>query len=89
MKALSEIGVGKVGDYDHCFSTTEVQGYWRPLAGAKPFDGKIGELSSEPEIKLEVRCEFELVQLAIDTIKKVHPYEEPVINVFPLLNITQ
>lgn len=65
MEALGEIGVGKVGDYNHCFSLTEVVGYWRPLPGASPFEGKVGDLLSEPEIKLEARCDFGLVGLAV------------------------
>ncbi|MFY9527208.1 MAG: cytochrome C biogenesis protein [Firmicutes bacterium] len=83
--ALGEIGVGKIGNYDHCFSTSEVTGYWRPLAGAEPFLGELGTLSSAPEVKLETRLEATLVDLAVETIERVHPYEEPVINVFPLL----
>ncbi|MFY9494175.1 MAG: cytochrome C biogenesis protein [Limnochordia bacterium] len=83
--ALGEIGVGKIGNYDHCFSTSEVTGYWRPLAGAESFLGELGTLSSAPEVKLETRLEATLVDLAVETIERVHPYEEPVINVFPLL----
>ncbi|MBL8092436.1 MAG: hypothetical protein JNJ43_19035, partial [Anaerolineales bacterium] len=35
---------------------------------------------------LEVNCKRELVNQAIQTIKRVHPYEEPLINIFPLAN---
>ncbi|HHT91793.1 MAG: cytochrome C biogenesis protein [Bacillota bacterium] len=86
MKALAEIGVGRVGDYDHCFSTTEVKGFWRPLDGADPFRGELGKLGSAPELKLETRLEAKLLEAALETIRKVHPYEEPVINILPLLS---
>lgn len=85
MKALGELGVGKVGDYDHCFSLTEVTGFWRPLEGANPFEGEVGQLSSAPEVKLETRLDAALVEQAVQAIKRVHPYEEPVINILPLL----
>lgn len=88
MEALSEIGVGKIGNYDHCFSFTEVKGFWRPLVGSNPFEGEVGNLSSGKEVKLETRCERELLAIALQTIKSIHPYEEPVINVFPLLAIS-
>ena len=35
---------------------------------------------------MEVRCKIEYVKNAIKVIKKVHPYEEPVYNIVPLLN---
>jgi len=34
---------------------------------------------------MEVRCPVELAESAVNTVKKIHPYEEPVINVIPLL----
>ena len=37
------------------------------------------------EVKMEVRCPVELAENAVNTVKKIHPYEEPVINVIPLL----
>lgn len=83
---LNEVGACKIGDYDNCASITEVLGYWRPLDGAKPYDGFIEEISEGRECKMEVRCKIEYVKDAIKVIKKIHPYEEPVYNVVPLLN---
>lgn len=83
---LAKIGVGKVGKYDHCVAIYEVQGYFRPLPGADPFEGEIGRISEALEHKIEVNCERALVNEAIKAIRKVHPYEEPVVNVIPLAN---
>ncbi|PJI10333.1 MULTISPECIES: YqfO family protein [Clostridium] len=83
---LSKVNVGKIGNYDHCMSINKVQGYWRPLEGADPFDGEVGKLCKGEECKVEVRCKREYVEAAMKIIRKVHPYEEPVINVIPLLN---
>lgn len=58
--------------------------YWRPLEGTDPYIGKAGEISCEPEIKAEVTVFKEKVDETIEAIKKVHPYEEPVINVIPI-----
>jgi hypothetical protein len=63
-----------------------VQGYYRPLEGANPFEGKIGEISESLEYKIEVNCKRELVNEAIKVTKSIHPYEEPLINIFPLAN---
>jgi hypothetical protein len=83
---LAKIGVGVIGNYDHCVAISQVTGYFRPLEGAEPFDGKVGEIKVTTEYKLEVNCRRELVKEAIEVIKHVHPYEEPLINVIPLVN---
>ena len=83
---LAKIGVGVIGNYDHCMAMSPVQGYFRPLPGADPFDGEVGKISEAPEYKLEVDCRRELVNEAIRTIRNVHPYEEPLINIIPLAN---
>lgn len=83
---LAKIGVGVIGKYDHCFAMTQVTGYFRPLEGAKPFDGETGKIKVVTEYKIEVNCKRELVRDAIEAIKRVHPYEEPPINVIPLVN---
>ena len=85
-EALADIGVGRVGNYDHCFALHPVRGYFLPLPEANPFDGKIGELSETAEYKIEVNCKKELVNNALKVIREVHPYEEPVVNVIPLAN---
>ena len=84
--ALAEIGVGVIGKYDHCVAIHSVQGFFRPLPGANPFDGEIGEIKETVEYKLEVNCRRELVNDAIQVIRTIHPYEEPLINVIPLAN---
>ncbi|MBE7536286.1 MAG: cytochrome C biogenesis protein [Anaerolineales bacterium] len=84
--ALSEIGVGVIGNYDHCVALTPVRGFFRPMEGANPFEGKVGEISEVAEYKMEVNCKRELVKEAIRVIKSVHPYEEALTNVIPLAN---
>jgi hypothetical protein len=83
---LAKIGVGHVGNYDHCVAIYPVQGYFRPLPGADPFEGEIGRISEAVENKIEVNCKRELVNEAIRVIRRIHPYEEPVVNVIPLAN---
>ena len=85
--ALVEIGVGVIGNYDHCFAISQVQGSFRPLEGATPFDGKVGEITFSVESKIEVNCRRELVEEALAAVRRSHPYEEPLINIFPLANL--
>jgi len=83
---LAKIGVGVIGNYDHCVALTPVRGFFRPLPGANPFEGEVGNISEVAEYKVEVNCKRELVNEAIKVIKQVHPYEEPLINIIPLAN---
>lgn len=83
---LNKVNACKVGDYDHVVSITNVRGYWRPLEGSNPFDGEVGKICSGEECKLELRCKREYVKSALKVIREVHPYEEPLINIIPVIN---
>ena len=83
---LAKIGVGTIGDYDHCVAIFPVTGYFRPLAEANPFEGEIGEISEVSEYKMEINCKRDLVKDALRVINKIHPYEEVLINIIPLAN---
>lgn len=86
LEALANAHVGEVGRYDRCATVIPVQGFWRPLEDAKPYMGNPGELFSGSEIKIEVLCREEYLMEAIQAVREVHPYEEPLINVLPLAN---
>ncbi len=86
-KALQEVDAGHIGNYDSCLSYSKVIGTWRPLKGTKPFIGKENEISQEPELKVEVTIKADKLKNTISAIKSVHPYEEPVVNVIPLLEV--
>lgn len=85
--ALYELGLGKVGKYDCCLSWYEVNSSWKPIDGAKPYLGTVGEIEFAPEYKLEFQCKESDLTAAVSAIKSNHPYEEVCINVIPLKNI--
>lgn len=84
--ALNDLGVLTMGNYDQVFSYQISKGSWRPLEGSDPYAGKLGEISEAEEARIEFRCPEHLAAAAVAKIREVHPYEEPVINVIPLLN---
>lgn len=84
-EALWSVDAGHIGQYDHCLSYSRVTGCWRPLPGTTPFLGEENQLSQEPELKVEVTCRRERAAETVAAVKAAHPYEEPVINVIPLL----
>ncbi|NEZ47012.1 cytochrome C biogenesis protein [Clostridium niameyense] len=84
---LNSIGALTIGgNYDSCMTISKVKGSWRPLNGANPFEGSIGRLSIEEEVKAEFCCKKILLKEVLKTIKNIHPYEEPVINIIPILD---
>lgn len=86
-RALQGVDAGHIGQYDSVLSYSPVTGCWRPLAGASPYLGAVGEISREPELKVEVICRTERLEETLAAVKAVHPYEEPVINVIPLMQV--
>ena len=85
-QALQSVDAGRLGNYDSCLAYSHVTGSWRPLAGASPYEGTMGELSEAPELKVELRGKAARVEETLSAIRAVHPYEMPEIFVIPLLN---
>ena len=83
-KALLEMDAGRLGNYMDCLSYYPVTGVWFSGENANPTIGSPGEWSREPEIKIEVNVENDNVEKTVEVVKKVHPYEEPLINVIQL-----
>lgn len=83
---LTKVGACKIGNYDNCISVSGVTGYWRSLEGSNPYNGEIGKISKGEEAKVEFKCSREYIKEAIRVIKSVHPYEEPVYYIIPLVN---
>jgi hypothetical protein len=86
MDALAEAHAGEIGAYDRCFAISDMRGTFRPKPGANPYSGQVGKITWGAELKLEVNCRCEHVAAAVAAVRRVHPYEEPVINVLPLHN---
>ena len=79
-------GVVDFGAYDGCLSYSPVTSCWRPLPGTAPYLGRVGELCTAPELKVEITCRVRDLERTVAAVKAVHPYEEPVINAIPLLS---
>jgi hypothetical protein len=86
LSALAEAHAGEIGLYDHCAAVSEVQSSWHALPGANPAVGEPDHLYSGVEYKIEVNCREEFLLDAVAAVREVHPYEEPVINIYPLAN---
>ena len=84
---LGRLGAGKIGNYDYSSFSTLGTGRFRPLEGAHPTIGKIGNIDSVSEERIETVVSEEQLQSVVEEVRKSHPYEEPVIDVYELKNI--
>lgn len=85
-EVLAEGGAGKIGNYDYCSFSVLGVGRFRALKGADPFVGEEGVVEEVQEERIETIAPFDKYEDIIKAVKKVHPYEEPAIDVMPLLN---
>ncbi len=84
--AVFAAGAGKLGNYDQCCWQVLGQGQFRPLADAKPYIGKIGELECLPEYRVEMVCADEYIQATITALRAAHPYQELAFDLSLLVN---
>lgn len=85
-KAICNEGAGVIGNYTHCSMSTKCIGTFKPTDKANPYIGEINNLEFVEEEKLEVICDVSLVKNVISKLREVHPYEEPAIDIIPLID---
>lgn len=57
-----------------------------PTDGADPHIGEANKLSVVDEEQIEVICERAAAKRVIAALRQAHPYEEPVIDILPLID---
>jgi len=85
--ALAEAGAGQIGDYDSASFSTPGEGRFRPLPGADPAIGSVGELEVVEEVRVEVIADRRLRADLISVLLAAHPYEEPAYDVIELAGL--
>lgn len=84
LDAAANAGAGGAEKYSRCASLTKVTGTWKTEPGAHPYIGTAGEISVVNSVKIEMLCEEEHIKTVLTAVKRVHPYEEPMIHVVKL-----
>ena len=84
--AVCEAGAGIIGNYTYCTSSTKSTGSFMPNDNANPYIGNNNKLEFVEEEKLEFVCDVNKVKKVIAELRKIHPYEEPAIDIIPLLD---
>jgi hypothetical protein len=86
-EAMGKAGAGVIGNYSHCTFSSKGVGRFKPEIGANPNIGEVGKPEEVAEERIETICPREKMKEVIEVIKKVHPYEEVALDVYPLLDI--
>lgn len=85
-KEICEVGAGIIGNYTHCSISTKCMGTFKPNNEANPYIGENNKMEFVEEEKLEVVCDIKNVKNVISKLREVHPYEEPAIDIIPLID---
>jgi dinuclear metal center YbgI/SA1388 family protein len=85
--AMFKAGAGKIGEYSHCSFNTIGTGTFLGSENTKPRTGKKGNIAAVPEIRIEMIVDRWKLNSVLAAMKKVHPYEEPVFDIYPLENL--
>jgi len=84
-EAIGKADGGKVGNYTHCSFSVKGTGRFRPEDSAQPAIGVVGKFEEVAEQRIEVTCSQNSLKQVVQAIRKAHPYEEPAIDIFPML----
>ncbi len=84
--AVCEVGAGVIGDYSYCTSSTKQIGTFKPNDNANPYIGENNKLEFVEEEQLGFVCDIDKVKKVLTKLREVHPYEEPAIDIIPLLD---
>ncbi|MDX2016837.1 MAG: Nif3-like dinuclear metal center hexameric protein [Planctomycetota bacterium] len=82
--ALASAGAGRIGAYSLCSFAVAGTGTFMGDPGTNPAAGKAGAFEQVEEMRLEMVCAQSAVALALETLRRFHPYEEPAIDVIAL-----
>jgi hypothetical protein len=82
--AIVAAGAGAIGDYDSCTFTSTGEGRFRPLHGARPAIGTVGEVEVVAESRVEAVLPRHRRAAVVAAMKQAHPYEEVAYDVLEL-----
>lgn len=84
-KAMASAGAGIIGGYEVCSFSTAGHGTFFGGEGTRPALGEAGRLETVVEHRLEMVCSRDALALVLETLRRFHPYEEPAIDVYELM----
>jgi dinuclear metal center YbgI/SA1388 family protein len=83
-KAIADAGAGRIGDYDSCSWTVTGEGRFRPLDGARPTIGRVGDLERLEEVRIEAVLPRSRRAAVVRAMLAAHSYEEVAFDIVEL-----
>jgi dinuclear metal center YbgI/SA1388 family protein len=84
--AIFNAGGGTIGEYSDCSFRTSGSGTFKGSRKTNPAVGVKEKFETVNEIRLEVLVDSWKIKKVLSEVLKVHPYEEPAYDIYPLLN---
>ena len=84
-EAATQAGAGIIGNYSKCTFMSPGVGTYQGNDASCPTIGNKNELSSVEETRIEMICPEKVVFQVASAIKEAHSYEEPPVDIYPLL----
>ena len=81
LAALFAAGAGRIGDYEECAFVAPGRGQFRPVPGASPTIGAVGDVEYVDEDRVEVVLPRRLRPAVVSALRSAHPYEEPAFHI--------
>jgi dinuclear metal center YbgI/SA1388 family protein len=82
--AMTAAGAGAIGDYSRCAWISAGTGTYIPGPSTQPAIGQPGRLEEVREARVEMRLPRSLRSAVIAAARAVHPYNDPVLDIFEL-----
>lgn len=85
--AVTAAGAGAIGAYDSCTFSTPGEGRFRPREGANPVIGRVGDVETVEEIRVEAVLPRARREAVVGALLEAHPYETPAYDVVELADV--
>ena len=82
LDALAKAGAGQIGDYERAAWSGTGEGTFRPLAGANPAIGTVGDIEVVPENRIEMVLPRRKRRAVVEALVAAHSYEEPAYDIY-------
>lgn len=83
---MARAGAGIIGNYGECSFELRGTGTFRPNEAVQPYLGKVNQFETVAEVRLEMVTNRRDLTKILKAIAAGHPYEEPAVDVYPVLN---
>jgi hypothetical protein len=85
-EAVFAAGAGRIGAYTRCSWSTLGTGTFYGTADTSPAIGAAGRDERVVEYRVETVLPADKLDAVLAALRRAHPYEEPAIDVYPLLD---